>query len=97
MRLRIRLTVVATLFASSFLYGQTLTTIQPANGTTVVSPVNPGASDDGGASVLRALQAMKAANAEILLKQETTLTQLDETGKNMDQLRLFSRPGGMSR
>lgn len=43
------------------------------------------------APVLKALQAMKAANEETLQKQAATLSQLEEIEKNADQVRIFSR------
>jgi hypothetical protein len=44
-----------------------------------------------GASALKQLLEMKAANEEIIRKQSATLEQLDELQKNAEQLRIYSK------
>lgn len=57
------------------------------------APVQRAVSVQAGAgttSVLRELQAMRAANQEALRKQEATLQLLDELQKQADQLRIYT-------
>ncbi|MEP6809337.1 MAG: hypothetical protein ABI992_03775 [Chthoniobacterales bacterium] len=42
---------------------------------------------------LRSLEAVKAANEELLKKQAATLQQLDELQKAADQLKIYSKRG----
>ena len=53
----------------------------------------PAAAAPVASAALPLLQAMKAANAETLKKQEATLIQLDELQKAADQLKIFSKRG----
>lgn len=59
------------------------------------TPVSPPAVQDSGAlkAALKTLQEMKAANEEMLKKQEATLQQLDEIQKAAEQLKIFSKRG----
>ena len=56
------------------------------------APPTP-ARADSGASVLKMLQEMKAANEETLRKQAATLEQLAELEKLADQIRIFTSRG----
>jgi riboflavin biosynthesis pyrimidine reductase len=42
---------------------------------------------------IKSLEAIRAANAELLKKQETTLQRLDELEQDAEQLRIFSKRG----
>ena len=44
-------------------------------------------------TTLKALQALKAANDEILKQQEATLLKLDEIEKAANELRIYSKRG----
>ena len=69
--------------------------IQAANTGATPAPLKPAvtADDTTSQAALKALQDAKAANAEVLKKQEATLQQLDELQKAADQLRIFSKRG----
>jgi hypothetical protein len=59
---------------------------------TVVKP--PAADSSAGSQAgLKALQALKAANAEILKQQEATLLKLDELEKAANEIRIYSKRG----
>ena len=47
----------------------------------------------GNAAALQLLDALKAANAETLKKQEATLLQLDELQKAADQIKIYTKRG----
>jgi hypothetical protein len=54
----------------------------------------PAADSSGSAQAgLKALQALKAANAEILKQQEATLLKLDELEKAANEIRIYSKRG----
>ena len=59
------------------------------------TPVSLPAVQDSGTlkAALKTLQEMKAANEEMLKKQEATLQQLDEIQKAAEQLKIFSKRG----
>jgi hypothetical protein len=61
----------------------------------VTTPVSLPAVQDSGAlkAALKTLQEMKAANEEMLRKQEATLQQLDDIQKAAEQLKIFSKRG----
>ena len=47
----------------------------------------------GNAAALQLLDALKAANAETLKKQEATLLQLDELQKAAEQIKIYTKRG----
>ena len=63
------------------------TEMTPAPKTAVAS------TDDSTGAAIKALEELKAANAETLKKQEATLSQLDELQKAADQLKIFAKRG----
>jgi len=69
--------------------------IVPGASGAAATPVSPPAMQDSGAlkAALKTLQEMKAANEEMLKKQEATLQQLDEIQKAAEQLKIFSKRG----
>jgi hypothetical protein len=69
--------------------------IQAANTAATPAPLKQAvtADDTTAQAALKALQDAKAANAEVLKKQEATLQQLDELQKAADQMRIFSKRG----
>lgn len=60
---------------------------EPAN------PVPPAQNSETLQNAIKMLEAMKAANEEILKKQEATLIQLDDLEKAAEQLKIFSKRG----
>ena len=58
--------------------------------TTVKSPAAPDTASSTQAA-LKALQAMKAANDEILKQQAATLQKLDEIEKTANEIRIYSK------
>ena len=61
----------------------------------VDAPTSKPAAQDSSAlhAAIKTLQEMKAANEEMLRKQEATLQQLDEIQKAAEQLKIFSKRG----
>ena len=60
---------------------------------TVKSPANPAIAAGSTETTLKALQAMKAANTEILKQQEATLQKLDELEKAAQEIRIYTKRG----
>jgi hypothetical protein len=60
---------------------------------TVQSPVTAAVTTASTETTLKALQAIKAANGEILKQQEATLQKLDELEKVANEIRIFSKRG----
>jgi len=63
---------------------------------TPATVVKTSAADNSAGSAqagLKALQALKAANAEILKQQEATLLKLDELEKAANEIRIYSKRG----
>ena len=63
--------------------------------TTATKPVavQPAKGSDASGEVAKALESARAANAELLRRQETTLQALDELQKEADQIRIYSKRG----
>ena len=61
--------------------------------TTAKSPATPDNAAGSTQAALNALQAMKAANDEILKKQAATLQKLDEIEKAANEIRIYSKRG----
>ena len=57
------------------------------------SPATPGVANASSETTLKALQAIKAANAEILKQQEATLQKLDELEKAAQEIRIYTKRG----
>ncbi len=57
------------------------------------APAAATAPSSPSASVLKALQDMRAANDEVLKKQAATLQQLEEIEKTAEQLKIYSKRG----
>jgi len=64
-----------------------------ATTTTTTTTVAVPAAADTLQSALKSLQEMKAANEDILRRQQATLQQLDELEKAVEQIRIFSKRG----
>jgi hypothetical protein len=60
---------------------------------TAQSPVTAAVTTASTQTTLKALQAIKAANEEILKQQTATLQKLDEMEKAAQELRIFSKRG----
>jgi ABC-type glycerol-3-phosphate transport system substrate-binding protein len=58
--------------------------------TTATSPVGNAEADQ---VTIKLLQEMRAANEDVLRKQEVTLQRLDELQKAADQLKIFGKRG----
>jgi hypothetical protein len=84
-------------FASDALRAQSPTPIvvQAATSTTVPSKTSIPVVQDSETNqvAFRMLQQMKAANEDVLKKQEATLQRLDEIQKAAEQLKVFSKRG----
>ncbi len=61
--------------------------------TTAQSPVTAAVTTTSMQATLKALQAMKAANEEILKQQAATLEKLDEIEKAAQEIRIYSKRG----
>jgi hypothetical protein len=59
--------------------------------TTVKSPATPENAAGSAQSTLKALQAMKAANEEILKQQAATLQKLEEIEKAAQEIRIYTK------
>jgi len=64
-----------------------------ANTNTTQSSVPGAVTTTSAQTALKALQAMKAANDEILKQQAATLEKLDEIAKAANELRIYSKRG----
>ena len=62
-------------------------------GTTAQSPVTSAVTTASNQATLKALEAMKAANDEILKQQAATLQKLDEIEKTAQEIRILSKRG----
>jgi hypothetical protein len=74
-------------------FAQSPIIVQPANAPAAVQPRGTPAKtdDDDLVDAIKSLQEMKAANEELLQKQQATLQALDELQKQADQLRIYSK------
>jgi hypothetical protein len=61
--------------------------------TTTQAPVTAAVTTASTQTTLKALQAMKAANDEILKQQAATLQKLDEMEKAAQEIRIYSKRG----
>ena len=61
--------------------------------TTAKGPAAPDNSASSNQATLKALQAMKAANEEILKQQAATLQKLDELEKAANEIRIYTKRG----
>jgi hypothetical protein len=61
--------------------------------TTAQSPVTAAVTTASTQTTLKALQAIKAANDEILKQQAATLEKLDEMEKAAQEIRIYSKRG----
>ena len=61
--------------------------------TTAKGPAAPDNSAGSTQAALKALQAMKAANEEILKQQAATLQKLDEIEKSANEIRIYTKRG----
>ena len=70
--------------------------VQAANAPAAAAPAVTAKAQDPGAvaAALKALDEIKAANAQTLQKQQAALEQLDELQKAADQLRIFAHRSG---
>lgn len=71
----------------------TIVPVANANAAGVAQPSKPVVADEGDQATIKMLQEMKAANREILRKQEAALAALDELEKAAEQIRILSKRG----
>ena len=88
--------IIAGALAASSIHGQSPTPIivpamTPA--TTNQSPATAGVTAAATQTTLKVLQAIKAANDEILNQQKATLEKLDETEKTANEIRIYTKRG----
>jgi hypothetical protein len=75
-------------------YAQSPTPIVTRTGTqTVPVAVTAVTNGDSMQAMMKSLREMKAANEQILKKQQATLETLDELQKAADQIKVFSKRG----
>ena len=69
--------------------------VQPANQVAPIQSVSaPAKADDSDAlAAINALEQLKAANDELLKKQQAVLEALDQLQKEADQLRIYAKRG----
>ena len=69
--------------------------VQPAPGSMAPTPPPAAAAEANVAiqAALQALQAVKAANEEVLKKQAATILQLEEMEKAAEQIKIYSKRG----
>ncbi|HEX4631947.1 MAG TPA: hypothetical protein VH188_13395 [Chthoniobacterales bacterium] len=90
------LSLIATTFVGFTATGQTpMPIIVPAMtpAKTAQSPVTAAVTTTSTQTTLKALQALKAANEEILKQQTATLEKLDEIEKAANEMRIYSKRG----
>ena len=84
---------------AAFLFGnvlaQTPVIVQPANQLPATQTTKAQAAPDDSdmLAAIKSLEEMKAANDEMLKKQQATLDALDQLQKEADQLRIFAKRG----
>lgn len=84
---------------AGFLFGsalaQTPVIVQPANQvpTRQTAKAQAAPDDSDMLAAIKSLEEMKAANDEMLKKQQATLDALDQVQKEADQLRIFAKRG----
>lgn len=90
------------MFSLAFAIALALTTLQAQTPAPVLVQAAPPAAAPAAqaapvtttpSAALPLLQALKAANAETLKKQEATLVQLDELQKAADQIKIYTKRG----
>ena len=91
------LSVLIAVFAASVGNAQTpapivVQAVSPA-ATTTRSAVTTGVTTTSDQTTLRALQAIKAANDEMLKQQTATLQKLDEMEKAANDIRIYTKRG----
>jgi hypothetical protein len=91
------LSMLATVLAVTISYAQSpMPVVVPAMtppATAAQSPVTTAVSTASTQTTLKVLQAMKAANIEILKQQEATLQKLDEMEKAAQEIRIYTKRG----
>ena len=95
MRATISVFVVALTLAVNAIRAQTPGPVVVQSAAPAVAPAPQPAPAAAAASdgTLQLLNAMKAANADTLKKQEATLQQLDELQKAAEQIKIFTKRG----
>ena len=90
------LSLIATTFVLFTAMGQTpMPIVVPAMtpAKTTQSPVTAAVTTTSTQTTLKALQALKAANEEILKQQTATLEKLDEIEKAANEIRIYTKRG----
>jgi hypothetical protein len=74
-------------------FAQTPIIVQPANqaAATPQPTISTKADDTGMQDAIKSLQEMKAANDDLLQKQQALLEALDELEKEAEQMRIYSK------
>ena len=93
---RISIMAVGLLMALSVARAQTPAPVIVQSAAPAAAPVAQApapAAAPGNAAALQLLNALKAANAETLKKQEATLLQLDELQKAAEQIKIYTKRG----
>ena len=94
MRALLILTLLATVSIASMSEAQSPNPIVVPAITPATAPASPAAAESAAGSTqttLKALQALKAANEEILKQQAVTLQKLDEIEKAANEIRIYNK------
>jgi hypothetical protein len=86
--------LLAAISFASISYAQSPVPVVVPAMTPATTAKSPGVPDNAAGSTqetLKALQAMKAANDEILKQQAATLVKLDEIEKAANEIRIYSK------
>lgn len=84
---------LATAATISLLHGQSPTPVVVQAMTPAATTQAPATTANTAPETLKALQALKAANDEILKQQAATLQKLEEMEKVANELRIYSKRG----
>jgi acyl-CoA reductase-like NAD-dependent aldehyde dehydrogenase len=91
----IALAFIAKAFVPGTMMAQTPIIVQPANQTAPAQAATAQkATDDSDVlAAIKSLEEMKAANEDMLKRQQVVLEALDQLQKEADQLRIFAKRG----
>ena len=97
MRTQLSLLVAAVALVTTTLTAQTPAPVVVQAAAPATAPLPQAAAPAGaaasGQAALQLLNSMKAANAEVLKKQEATLLQIEELQKAAEQIKIYSKRG----
>jgi hypothetical protein len=91
----IALALIAKAFVPSSMMAQTPIIVQPANqaAPAQTATAQKATDDSDMLAAIKSLEEMKAANEDMLKKQQAVLEALDQLQKEADQLRIYAKRG----